>query len=147
GLPAEIARLRRLILHYDLSEHIHLLGVVVGKQKFELLQKTTVFLFPSYFRAETQPTVLIEALAEGVPIVAYDWRGISTIVDQGVNGYLVPLRDTKSFCQATERILTEGNIDRMRIDARRIYLERFTLDPHIKALRQAFQSLEIEDRN
>jgi glycosyltransferase involved in cell wall biosynthesis len=144
GVPEEIARLKELICRYDLAEFVRLTGVLVGEQKFELLQQTTIFLFPTYFRAETQPTAIMEALALGVPAVAYDWRGINTIIDQGVNGYLVPLRDVDAVCQAIEKILTDGNIDRMRAAARRIYLERFTLDRHIDALLLAFQSLDIE---
>jgi glycosyltransferase involved in cell wall biosynthesis len=143
GLPEEIARLNDLVLRYDLSEFVQLTGVLMGVQKFTLLQKATIFLFPTYFRAETQPTVLMEALAVGVPVVAYDWRGINTIIDQGVNGYLVPVRDTEAFCQAVEKILI-GGVDQMRIAARRIFLERFTLDRHVEALRRAFHSVEID---
>jgi glycosyltransferase involved in cell wall biosynthesis len=142
GLAKEISRLKELITLYNLSESVQLTGVLVGVEKFRLLQQTTIFLFPSYFPAETQTTVLMEALAVDVPVVAYDWGGINTIIDQGINGYSVPVHDKEAFCRAIERILTEGNIDRMRVAARRIFLERFTLDKHIAALRQAFRSLE-----
>jgi glycosyltransferase involved in cell wall biosynthesis len=142
GLPIEVARLRQLISQYDLTEWVQLTGVLIGEQKFKLLRDTTVFLFPSYFRAETQPTVIMEALAVGTPAVAYDWRGINTIVDQGVNGYLVPVRDTHAFYQAIEKILKTGNIDCMRRAARRIFLERFTLDRHVGKLREAFRSID-----
>ena len=141
GTPQEITRLKELICRYDLEKFVRLTGVLVGERKFELLQQTTIFLFPTYFRAETQPTAIMEALALGVPAVAYDWRGINTIIDQGVNGYLVPPRDVNAFCQAIEQILTAGKIDDMRLAARRIFLERFTLDRHIEALLLAFQSV------
>jgi glycosyltransferase involved in cell wall biosynthesis len=141
GLPDVVTRLKDTIARQDLTAFVRLEGVVTGERKFQMLQQTTVFLFPTYFRAETQPTVLIEALAVGVPLVAYDWRGINTIIEQGVNGYLAPVRDTQAFCQAIERILNDGNIEEMRIHARRIFLERFTLDRHIEALRRAFDSI------
>lgn len=144
GTPKETGRLKELIGRYDLAEFVQFTGVLIGERKFELLQRTTLFLFPTYFRAETQPTVLMEALAVGVPVVASDWRGINTIIDQGVNGYLVPPRDVETFCRAIEAILTEGKIDRMRTAARRIYLERFTLERHVSALMNAFESLDIQ---
>jgi glycosyltransferase involved in cell wall biosynthesis len=144
GNLKEITRLKALIGRYGLAECVQLTGVLIGEQKFKLLQQTTIFLFPTYFRAETQPTVLMEALAVGVPVVAYDWRGINTIIDQGENGYMVPPRDVEAFCRAIETILTGGKIDRMRTAARRIYLERFTLDRHVGALMRAFQSLHME---
>jgi len=142
GNAREVARLKELICYNNLEEFVRLTGVLVGEQKFGLLQQTTIFLFPTYFRAETQPTVIMEALALGLPVVAYDWRGIGTIIDQGVNGYLVRSRDVDAFCQAIEKILTDGNIESMRSAARRIFLERFTLDRHVDALLHAFQSLE-----
>lgn len=67
---------------------------------------------------------------------------ISTIIDQGVNGYVVPPRDADAFCRAIEQVLTSGNIERMRTAARRIFLEQFTLDRHVEALRLAFQSVD-----
>jgi len=145
GRPEEIARLTQLIWRYNLAEFVRLTGVLIGEQKFKLLQQTTIFLFPSYFRAETQPTAIMEALALGVPVVAYDWRGVNTIIDQGVNGYVVPPRDVDAFCRAIEQILTNGNISHMRTAARHIFLERFTLDRHVEALRLAFQSVDCKE--
>ena len=147
GLPEEISRLKALIGSYDLVDLVKLTGVLIGQQKIKLLQEATIFLFPTFFRAETQPTVIMEAFAVGVPAVAYDWRGVNTIIEQGVNGYAVPVRDTAAFCRAVEHILTEGNIDDMRIAARRIYLERFTVERHVEALRLAFQSIYKEGRD
>lgn len=145
GKPEEIARLEQLIAEHDLREFVRLTGVLIGEQKFMLLQQTTIFLFPTYYQAETQPTVIMEAIGLGVPAVAYDWRGINTIIDQGVNGYVVPPRDVHAFCQAIEKILSDGSIDRMRGAARRIFLERFTLDRHVDKLMCAFQSLDMEN--
>jgi glycosyltransferase involved in cell wall biosynthesis len=141
GLPNEVARLEGLIRLYDLTKSVRLTGVLVGEEKFRLLRQTTVFLFPTFFRAETQPTALMEALAVGVPIVAYDWRGINTIIDQGVNGYMVPSRDVNAFCGAIDKILANEHIDAMRAAARRIFEERFTPERHVEALRRAFESL------
>jgi glycosyltransferase involved in cell wall biosynthesis len=142
GTPKETSRLQDLIRRYDLVEFVRLPGVLVGQQKFKLLQETTIYLFPTYFRAETQPTAIMEALALGVPVVASDWRAINTIIDQAVNGYTVPPRNPMAFCQAIETIITQGQIDRMRAAARRIFLDRFTLDRHVEALKRAFRSLD-----
>jgi len=141
GLPNEVARLQQLISRYDLSKSVRLTGVLVGEEKFRLLRATTIFLFPTFFRAETQPTALMEALAVGVPVVAYDWRGINTIIDQGVNGYMVPSRDVNAFCGAIDKILAIDHIDTMRAAARCLFEERFTPERHIEALRRAFESL------
>jgi glycosyltransferase involved in cell wall biosynthesis len=84
----------------------------------------------------------MEALSAGLPVVAYDWRGVGTMIDQGENGYVVPVHDVGVFCQAVERVLTENRLDGMRKAARRVFLERFTLDRHIAALLDAFRTLD-----
>jgi glycosyltransferase involved in cell wall biosynthesis len=145
GAPQEIARLEELIRAYHLVDFVRLTGVLVGYWKFKLLQETTVYLFPTYFRAETQPTAIMEALALGLPVIASDWRAINTLIDQGVNGYIVPPRDPAAFHRAIEKVLTEGQIDQMGTAARRIFLERFKLERHIEALRLAFSSLDPQD--
>ena len=61
-----------------------------------------------------KPTVLIEALAVGIPVVAYDWRGVNTIIDQGVNGYRVPLRDVTAFCDAVEKVFKDPKLAQMK---------------------------------
>jgi glycosyltransferase involved in cell wall biosynthesis len=83
----------------------------------------------------------MEAMAMGVPVIASDWRGINTIIDQGINGYLVPPHDIAGFCSAIEETLSEGKIGLMRRAARRTFVERFLISRFIKDIRLAFASL------
>ena len=145
GTAAEIDQLNSLIQRYHLKGYVRLTGVLAGEQKFLLLRRSTLFLFPTYFRSETQPTVIMEALAVGVPVVAYDWRGVGTMIEQGENGYVVPVHDVDAFCRTVERVLVEDRLDVMRKAARRIFLERFTLDRHVAALLNAFAPLTTID--
>lgn len=49
---------------------------------------------------EGSPNVLLESLAVGTPVVAYDCNvGPSEIIIDGVNGFLVPLGDKSTFIQ------------------------------------------------
>jgi glycosyltransferase involved in cell wall biosynthesis len=142
GTPEETAKLDDLVRRYDLDAYVKKTGVLAGKRKFQLLSSITVFLFPTYFRAETQPLAVIEAISLGVPVVASDWRGLNTIVDHGVNGYLVPPRDPLAFCRAIEQILSGDNIHLMREAAREIFLERFSMERFAEDLKRAFRSIE-----
>ncbi|HSU97277.1 MAG TPA: glycosyltransferase family 4 protein, partial [Gemmatimonadaceae bacterium] len=53
-------------------------------------------------------TVLIDSLALSVPPIAFDVGGIAEIVENGINGLLVPSGNTQAFATAHESLLDEG---------------------------------------
>ncbi len=55
------------------------------------------------------PTVLIEAMAMGVPVVAADAGGVREIVEDGVTGMLVPPGDVKSMVRAMLGLLADAS--------------------------------------
>ena len=77
----------------------------------------------------------------GVPVIASDWRGINTIIDQGINGYLVQPHDINGFCSAIEKTLSEGKIQAMRRAARQTFVDKFLISRFNKDIRSAFGTL------
>jgi glycosyltransferase involved in cell wall biosynthesis len=69
-----------------------------------LLQRAHVVTLPSYY-GEGLPRILAEAAAAGLPIVTTDTPGCRSVVDDGVNGYLIPARDSGSLARALRTIL------------------------------------------
>lgn len=49
---------------------------------------------------ETGPLVVLESLAMGTPVIGSDLGGIAELVRHGVNGWLVPAKDVKSWANA-----------------------------------------------
>jgi glycosyltransferase involved in cell wall biosynthesis len=67
---------------------------------------SNLVVLPSY--KEGSPNVLLEALAVGIPVVAYDCKtGPSEIIQQGVNGYLIPLGNIDEFVVKIKRVLEQ----------------------------------------
>ena len=48
--------------------------------------------------------MVVEALACGVPVIAYDRGGPGEIVENGVTGWLVTADDREALTQATRRV-------------------------------------------
>lgn len=71
----------------------------------ELLKASHIVAFPSYYR-EGVPKSLIEACATGRPIVTTDSIGCRDVVEDVVNGFLVPVRDSAALADKL-RILIE----------------------------------------
>jgi N,N'-diacetylbacillosaminyl-diphospho-undecaprenol alpha-1,3-N-acetylgalactosaminyltransferase len=59
-----------------------------------LIAISDIFVLPSYYR-EGVPVTLMEAASMSKPIVTTNTVGCREVVEDGVNGYLVPVKDTK----------------------------------------------------
>lgn len=62
------------------------------------IAKSTCFVLPSYYR-EGVPRTLLEALAMGRPILTTDTVGCRETVKEGVNGFFVPIKDSKTLAE------------------------------------------------
>lgn len=83
------------------------------KDMKSVLEQCHIMAFPSYYR-EGVPKSLIEACAVGRPIVTTDSVGCKDTVDDGINGFLVPVRDSEALAQKL-RILIEDKGLRVRM--------------------------------
>ena len=81
------------------------------------LQQASIVCMPSY--REGLPRVLIEAAACGLPIVTTDVPGCREIVDDGVNGLLVPPRDGPATAAAIARLVDNPDLRRRMGEASR----------------------------
>src|SRR5581483_11174732 len=71
----------------------------------QALDESTALVLPS--RSEGLGRVLVEALCRARPVVATSVGGIRDVVEDGVNGFLVPPRDPQALAEALVRILTD----------------------------------------
>ena len=71
-----------------------------------VLEQSHIMAFPSYYR-EGVPKSLIDACAVGRPIVTTNSIGCKDVVDEGVNGFLVPIKNSEALAQKL-RILIEN---------------------------------------
>lgn len=80
-------------------------------------------------RNEGLPLVVLEAIAAGVPVVAYDCpTGPSEIIDDGVNGRLVPLGDVQILAEALEELMIDSDKRQAMGHAARESAQRFAPD-------------------
>jgi glycosyltransferase involved in cell wall biosynthesis len=62
--------------------------------------------------AEGKPRALMESMNMGIPCVATDVYGTKDVIDNGKNGFLVPLDDTAAFTAAILRLMREPELYR-----------------------------------
>jgi len=93
--------LRRLAASLGLDGRVRFVGPLAPPQLCDAYQRCDVFVLPS--RAESLPTVLIEAMLCGTPVVATDVGGVRD--ELGPFGQVVPANRPDDLAQAIERVL------------------------------------------
>ena len=98
----------------------------VGEQKdvAPWLRDCTAYVLPSYH--EGTPKTVLEAMASGRPTITTDAPGCRETVEDGVNGYLVPVKDVDAIVAAMEKIIADpAKTAQMAENARRIAEEKY----------------------
>jgi len=91
------------------------------------LAKASVFVLPSYY-SEGLPRGNQEALAMKRPVITTNWVGCRDTVQDGVNGFIVPVRDPEALAYAMMRFVEFPDlIINMGQEGRRIAEERFNV--------------------
>ncbi len=98
----EYDRILQAISDFGLEEHVRLHGEIAPALVRERLYASDVLVHLSL--AEGLPTVILEAMACGVPVVATDVGGTREAVTDGVEGFLVPPREPGAAAAALERL-------------------------------------------
>lgn len=66
-----------------LKECVSAYGAKYNNEKDTFLQKSDVFVFPTYYNNECFPLVLLEAMGQGIPCISTNEGGIPAIIDNG----------------------------------------------------------------
>ncbi len=115
------------------------LGVQPNERVPLFLQAADLIVLPSH--SEGMPTVLIEAGAAGLPVVATGVGGIPELLGGG-RGWLVPPRDVKALAVAIRSVLNNPAEAAARSERLKAYvLERYDVNRNARALLTLFETL------
>ena len=83
-----------------------------------------VYVLPSY--REGTPRSVLEAMSMGRPVITTDAPGCRETVEDGVNGFLVPVRDAEALAGAMEKFIQNPElIGQMGAQSRKIAEEKY----------------------
>ena len=104
------------------------------------LAASDVFVFPSY--REGFPNGVIQAGAMGLPCLVTDINGCNEIIEEGVNGCIIPSQDQQALYEAMEKLLDTELRETLRQQARPQIANRYERKVLWKELLQFYRSLE-----
>jgi glycosyltransferase involved in cell wall biosynthesis len=127
---------------------VRLMGPLPQTELVEILAQSSIFVFPairdSSGDSDNLPTVLIEAMASSLPIVATEVAGIPEIVQRYENGILVPEKDPARLAEAIRVIAgDEALLERLGRASRRIAEEKFALSNTVGQLKSLFGQFNL----
>ena len=104
GSVAWERKVRGKIREYGLEKNIKLFGPLTDYSRFQILKSAKVYLCPSFY--ESWGIVNLEAMACGLPVVAWDLPVYREIFGQGMA--TVPLGDCRLFAETVLAMLGDG---------------------------------------
>ncbi|HZY45928.1 MAG TPA: glycosyltransferase family 4 protein [Anaerolineae bacterium] len=124
GDGPERSRLIDLARRLKVTDRVYFVGQVPADQVAGYLRACNLFVLNS--RYEGLPHGILEALATGLPVIAADAGGTSEIVQDRVNGRLVPVLDQAALQAAIRDVLDRPELRQAWISASQKTLERFS---------------------
>jgi glycosyltransferase involved in cell wall biosynthesis len=122
---------------------VRLVGALDRETMAGALSEADVVVVPSVVdragNVDGLPNALLEALASGRPVVASRVAGIPDVVEDGVNGVLVPERDAGALAQALRRLAREPETrERLGREARRQAMERLSWEAAARRFEECY---------
>lgn len=147
GTGNQMESLEQQIEERQLQGRVILAGYV--NDVTQVLQSADCFVLPS--KREGLPVVVMEAMAQGLPVIACEIRGVTDLIEHTKGGYLVKRNDAVDFAVKVRRLFTEkegksavpreirrqqmGEWNRKRVQA-------FSKEVVEQRMREIYQSLE-----
>jgi glycosyltransferase involved in cell wall biosynthesis len=127
GTGPLLQKLKEQVRSVGLEEKVIFLGRVDRKKLIQIYQNATIHVLPSIY--EGLPTVLLEAMACGLPVVATNIGGNREIISSNINGLLVPPGSPEEMAKMVTMLWNDESL-RKRIgdSARETILKKFTWD-------------------
>ncbi|HEV2299748.1 MAG TPA: glycosyltransferase family 4 protein [Candidatus Acidoferrales bacterium] len=121
-----------------LEKQIIVRPVVPAKQMPQLYAEHDIFVFPSLM--EGLPSVLLEAMAAGMPVITTETCGMTDVVADGVNGLLIPPADARAIGDAVVRLCNSVGLRQQLGEAAQHSMRRFTWKHSAEKLERVFAS-------
>ena len=137
GYPERYEALAREL---GIADRCEFVGWITGDDKERLFERAGVYCLPS--KNEGMPMSVLEAMAHGVPTIATPVGGVPQVIEDGVNGYLMPVDDEGRLSELLCRLMDSlGLRASIGAAARATISDNFNIEQNMEELVQLYRGL------
>ncbi|MDD2384933.1 MAG: glycosyltransferase family 4 protein [Sulfurospirillaceae bacterium] len=119
------------IYHHDRIKYV---GKIFGERKARVLQKSDIFVLPSYYKSEAFPISIIEAMACKNAIVTTNYKYLPAVVFSE-NGMIVETKSVDSLVDGIKNlIIDKEKLKQIQIYNHQVAKEKYSLEQYIDNL-------------
>jgi glycosyltransferase involved in cell wall biosynthesis len=137
GDGEEKERLEALSIKLGIQKSVQFIGEVPHEQIPSYMQQADIFVLPSI--SEGFPSVILEAMACGLPIVASRVGGIPDIITNDTNGYLVEVKDSTDLANKMIILLQDDVLRKKISDNNRLLVKKYSWENVIFELEKIYE--------
>jgi glycosyltransferase involved in cell wall biosynthesis len=143
GPGPDYQKLESLIAELSLQDTVKLWGGLPHDEVLEHYNQATLFVLPCIRGDDGSldgiPNVLAEAMAVELPVVTTTVSGIPELVEDRVNGLLVPPRDEEALTSALARLLDDPVLcNQLGKEGRQTILKKFDINQNVRLVYDVF---------
>lgn len=131
------AELEKQVASLKLDAKVHFVGALQQSRLAERIASARVLVLPS--TTEGLARVLIEGMLCGTPVIATQVGGVLDIVQEGVNGYIIPPNDVDALTERLRSVLSNPEIDGVGERARDIARQFFSEEAYVEGYRRLIE--------
>jgi glycosyltransferase involved in cell wall biosynthesis len=136
--------LAALITARGVEDRVRLLGPRTQEEVRLLLQEADLFAAPFVIaedgNADGLPTVLLEAMATGIPCIAADVTAVGEVIRTGETGWLIPCGDADALSAALVEAAASPALRRLTDAARTLIEQEYSSPDQARRLRELVAS-------
>lgn len=126
----------------ELQDHVVAHGKLDPNAVIRLLQEADAFLLSSLTEGISNAT--LEAMGCGLPVVITDCGGMREVVDDGAEGFIVPVRDASAMADRLQRLAADQELRaRMGRAGRERIVRELTLDQQLEHWLDLYRSIGV----
>ena len=120
----------------NLNYNIEFLGPKHGDEKYDLLKKSKIMIFPCHF--ESFGIVYLDAISVGTPAVEYD---LPCFTDHKYGVLKISFKNNKAFAEGLKKLLVDDNLHQKFAREGYRYSKEFSWDKTAEQFENIFRSI------